>query len=75
MSEDWLNTSEGEIYTDGYKPGDPLGNPIPYEQKIMNDPVAMRGGVFFSEESAEDQLNQIIEDLQEVSGQGSRALR
>lgn len=66
VNEDWLNTSEGEIYTDGYKPGDPLGEPISYEQKILNDLMAMRNGIIFNEGTAEDRLNQIIEDLQEI---------
>ena len=66
VNEDWLNTSEGEIYTDGYKPGDPLGEPISYEQKILNDLMAMRGSMVFSAGSAADRLNQIIEDLQEI---------
>ena len=28
VNKEWLDTNEGEMYTDGYKPGDELGEPI-----------------------------------------------
>ena len=66
VNENWLNTSEGEIYTDGYKPGDPLGVPISYEEMLLQELMKGRSGMVFSAGTAEDRLNQIIEDLQEI---------
>lgn len=71
VDENWLNTSEGEIYTDGYKPGDELGKPISYEQKLLNDLMVMRGrggvsNIIFSAGGAEEKLNGIIADLQDI---------
>ena len=36
VNEEWLNTNYGWIYEDGYKPGDPLGEPVDYEKTIMD---------------------------------------
>lgn len=65
VNREWLNTSEGEIYTDGYKPGDPLGEPIDCREKILQE-LTKGKGIIFSEGAAQDRLNQIIEDLQEI---------
>ena len=65
INREWLDTSEGEIYTDGYKPGDPLGEPIDYREMILQE-LTKGQGIIFSEGSAQDRLNQIIEDLQEI---------
>ena len=32
VNEEWLNTNIGQIYEDGYAPGDPLGKPVDYEK-------------------------------------------
>ena len=63
VNREWLNTSEGEVYTDGYKPGDELGKPISYEEMLLQELMKGRGGMVFSAGNAADRLNQIIEDL------------
>ena len=65
INREWLNTSEGEIYTDGYKLGDPLGEPVDYREMILQE-LTKGQGIIFSEGSVQERLNQIIEDLQEI---------
>ena len=36
VNEEWLNTNYGWIYEYGYKPGDPLGEPVDYEKTIKD---------------------------------------
>ena len=36
VNEEWLNTNCGWIYEEGYKPGDPLGEPVDYEKKLLD---------------------------------------
>ncbi|MBR2259418.1 MAG: helix-turn-helix domain-containing protein [Blautia sp.] len=36
VNEEWLNTNCGWIYEDGYTPGDPLGEPVDYKKRIMD---------------------------------------
>ena len=82
VNKEWLDTNEGEQYTDGYKPGDELGEPISFKEMMLRELRQMPGlrqvpglrqmpglnGVIYDEsaESAEEKLNQIIEDLQEI---------
>lgn len=33
VNREWLNSGEGEVYTDGYQPGDPLGDKIDFEAR------------------------------------------
>lgn len=34
---EWLYENHGEMYLDSYKPGDPLGEPVSYSEKLKKD--------------------------------------
>ena len=45
VNENWLESGEGEIYEDGYKPGDELGKALDYTEKIKVDAAKMVAGL------------------------------
>jgi transcriptional regulator with XRE-family HTH domain len=43
VNEEWLSSGTGEMYLDGYRPGDPLGKPMNYKEKILQELQDLRG--------------------------------
>ena len=37
VNEEWLSSGTGEMYLNGYRPGDPLGKAMDYKEKILQD--------------------------------------
>ena len=56
VNKEWLDTNEGEMYTDGYKPGDPLGKPISFKEMKLRELQQMPGliGAKFSADYPEE---------------------
>ena len=67
VNKEWLDTNEGEMYVGGYKPGDELGEPISFIEMMLRQ-MPKLNGIIFDEgaASAEEKLNQIIENLQDI---------
>ena len=45
VNEDWLESGAGEIYEDGYKPGDELGKVLDYTEKMKADAAKLVEGL------------------------------
>ena len=45
VKEDWLESGAGEIYEEGYKPGNELGKVLDYTEKIKVDAAKMVAGL------------------------------
>jgi transcriptional regulator with XRE-family HTH domain len=52
----WLETNYGKIYEDGYKPGDPLGEPVDYKKQQMNLALEIQKQYLFQGKTKEEQI-------------------
>ena len=43
VNEEWLSSGTGEMYLNGYRPGDPLGKAMDYKEKILQELQDLRG--------------------------------
>ncbi len=54
VNEDWLWENEGEIYADGYRPGDPLGEPVDFQQVMKDRIEEMQMKLWFGDRPPEE---------------------
>jgi transcriptional regulator with XRE-family HTH domain len=75
VNEDWLSSGQGEMYLDGYRPGDPLGEPIDYKEKILQELQERKGMQNLSfqdilalsgKHSSREQMDIVLDSLQEA---------
>ena len=61
INREWLDTNCGEMYLDGYRPGDPLGEPENYSDKLKQDiKDTMKRYCDFDEEKTDQFLEEIL---------------
>ena len=67
VNRERLDTNCGEMYLNGYKPGDPLGEPISYSEKLKQDIMDNLANYYcFSEEESDQFLDGILRRVKEV---------
>ena len=55
------------MYLDGYKPGDPLGEPISYSEKLKQDITDNLANYYgFSEEESDQFLGEILRRVKDM---------
>ncbi len=63
VREEWLWENDGAAYEDDYRPGDPLGKPVDYEQIIRDRAEDVQMRFWFGDKSPEE-MTQIRESVE-----------
>ena len=75
VNQEWLDTGEGEIYLGGYRPGDPLGEPIDYKEKIRQELQERKGTQnlslqdvlsLFGDHTPKNQMDMVLESIMDA---------